>query len=699
MPTIKMTDRLGAVLNVEAAPASALLRYFHSLPAVAAGNLDLSQAGGLTLDDPAVRSFTTGVDFTGGGGTKGVDLTVHAVVRGGFAVADSPGYAGARCTRLSIDASAAGPACFGVEPGASVEFTHSLRFAPAHGVTLAEALTRALGGFQIPARTADLEAMPEGSLATVTGAGSLKLSASADLLAIANPLAVAKLPGPIPAVGVTAGGDVRVGGSIEIRGEFQIRAQRVDARRVRVAWHRKKSEQWTVEATASAGVSAGLGQMELFSAVLGAVSANPAADTEALKRAGLSQDQTESIEAAVKSAVARRLELALTIEMSALESDAAAFHYELDLPALDAAARSALDRALHGDLSALEGRALAGISRIQSIWTRVRARRLTLEVNLLGIYNFASVAELVRTGTVLSEPATGALVLTDRVTADRVRSAQVNFGADTEKLRQVLAESFLITAVYRGSVQAVGTPSLTCRHSFFVLRNDTSRPEMLRSVRIGTALGLWTGDPPELPAGAGDFGRTTVHAQTDYDDALASGLFLGDDGAPGSVEFYENAGRAAIQLLVAEQDPDAVRRRPAIDDDLWRKMKRSGQPGFRQLFPNLPAPLLGAIVADYSTIVWWADAMEGAARRLAAMRRFLSQNPAASAQDSGFLALREDLAAHLEKVAAKTREEFGQPWGLVAMHQASARRASASILILCPRLVLAQASAKTISAG
>ena len=145
---------------------------------------------------------------------------------------------------------------------------------------------------------------------------------------------------------------------------------------------------------------------------------------------------------------------------------------------------------------------------------------MSLDVNLLGIYNFTSVVALVRSGTVLSEPVTGALVVTDRVTADRVRSAQVNYGADTSKLRHVLAESFLITAVYRGAEQAVGTPSLASSNSFFVLRDKTSRSEMLRSVRIGTALGLWSGLPPELPADGGEFGRTTVHARTDYDDAL-----------------------------------------------------------------------------------------------------------------------------------------------------------------------------------
>ena len=553
--------------------------------------------------------------------------------------------------------------------------------------------------FLIPACTSDLEAIPEKGAVTVTGAGSLKLSVDADLLALTNPLAVAKLPGPLPVARVTAGGAIQVGAAYRIEGEFQIRAIRLDGRRVRIGWHRRKSNEWTVEATASAGVSVGTGEMDLFSTLVRAISADPKADIEELGLAGLSPDQATAILAAVQAAVSRRLELALAVEMSALESGGAAFLYEIDLPRLTPLSRDALDRALQGDLSALHRDALPGVTCVRSIWTKASEKRISLDVNLLGIYNFGSIASLVRTGTVLAEPATGALVFTDQITADRVRSAQVNYGADTSKLRHVLAESFLITAVYRGTEQAAGGLSLASSHTFFELRNNTSRQDMLRSLRIGTALGLWNEPAAGLPADAGDFGRTTVHARTDYDDALTTSLFLDAGGNPYPQEFYENAGRAALQLLVAEGDQDAVRRKPAIDDDLWRRMKASGQPGFGQLFPNLPAPLVGAIVADYSTIVWWAEAMAGASQRLAAMRRFSLLNPTASPQDTEFQALRNDLASHLAKVAKNTREEFGQPWGLVAMNEASGRRAPASILILGPRFVRAQDSAKGLTAG
>ncbi|RPI18029.1 MAG: hypothetical protein EHM65_02540, partial [Acidobacteriales bacterium] len=634
MATIKLSDQLGAVVDVQPAETSALLRYFRALPALAMQNGDLTQAGGLTLDQPAVRSFKTGlslkekVDLG-----NGVDLAVQAGAHASFSLVrraagatnlfesgvfgeDAEIPEGACYARLAFDAGAVvsaggavGPMSFGVQPGSSLEIANYRNYPLSAGVTIVQALREAIGGFLIPARTSDLEAIPEKGAVTVAGSGSLRLSVEADLLAVTNPLAVTKLPGPLPVARVTAGGTIQVGAAYRIEGEFQIRALRLDGRRVRIGWHRRKSDEWTVEATASAGVSVGTGEMDLFSTLVRAISADPKADVDELVRAGLSPDQATAILAAVQAAVSRRLELALAFELSALESGGAAFLYEIDLPRLTPLSRDALDRALQGDLSALHGDTLPGVTSVRSIWTKAKEKRLSLNVNLLGIYNFGSIATLVHRGTVLAEPATGTLIFTDQITAERVRSAQVNFGADTSKLRHVLAESFLITAAYRGTEQAAGGLSLASSHTFFESRSNPSRPQMLRSLRIGTALGLWNEQAAGLPTENDDFGRTTVYARTDYDDALTTSLFLDASGDPYPREFYENAGRAALQLLVAEDDQDAVRRKPSMDDDLWRRMKDLGQPGFGQVFPNLPAPLVGAIVADYSTIVWWAEAM------------------------------------------------------------------------------------------
>jgi hypothetical protein len=204
---------------------------------------------------------------------------------------------------------------------------------------------------------------------------------------------------------------------------------------------------------------------------------------------------------------------------------------------------------------------------------------------------------------------------------------------------------------------------------------------------VAVALGLPV-DSSRYLAGIDEFGRTAAYAETCYDAALATALFLNQD-QPRPLEEYEQCGREAIQLLVTENDPDSYRRQPAIDNDLWARMKASGQPGFPALFPGLNPVQVAVITADYSVIVWWAQAMRTTGEALAAMRAFLAANPGANLNGADFQALRQKLAGRLTAVAANTKKEFGEPWGLVAMDRVSGRSAAAEWRVLGPRLTLA----------
>src|ERR1700722_15633460 len=63
MATIQLTDELGLDANVKLAPFSSLLKYVQQLPALRLSNGDLSKAGGLTLDQPALTVFNGGPSF------------------------------------------------------------------------------------------------------------------------------------------------------------------------------------------------------------------------------------------------------------------------------------------------------------------------------------------------------------------------------------------------------------------------------------------------------------------------------------------------------------------------------------------------------------------------------------------------------------------------------------------------------------
>jgi hypothetical protein len=696
MATIKLNDQFGLDETVQLADRSALLQYAQELPALLMTGANISKIGGLTLDQPAVLALQTGLSFSDpvalGADTQ---LTIDAGVHGSFAIArggslfspdafgDNIAIPADSCyVSTAIDANvaagpviAAGNLTFGANAGGTLEFANYRRF-PAAGTPLLDALKESIGGFVIPATPEALDAVPTNGVVTATGTGSLKLSVTANLFAATNPLAALTLPAPLPAVKLSAGGSVQAGATFTLTGQYQIRAQKLENGRIRLGWYRKQSEALTVSATLSEGIAADVGGTDLFSLVLGAISGDPKADIAELKNEDLNAAQIQSIQAAVQAAVQRKLEVAVSAQIGALQSGQAAFLYEIDMAATTPESREQIARALGGDLTPLHAD-LAGVQAIRSIWRAVQQSSLTLKVNLLGIYNFISIAKLTSMGATLFEPSTGAVVITDKTTAERIRSQQVNFGADSDKLRAVLAESFLITAVYHGGQSVIGAPALQCTHSFFTLDRDADFEKMRHLARTGVALGLVSSDEAAPPASAGDFGRATLYIEAQYDQALASTLFSSTDST-----VYDNIGRTAVQLLVGPGDEDSARRIPASDDVLWKKMRTLGDAqDILALFPSLPEPLKHAIFADYLTIVWWSDAMAGAAQRLQAMQQFLADHPGTPPTDPEFQKRRAALADHIRSVAANTREEFGQPWGLVAMNELSGRKAAITFLL------------------
>jgi hypothetical protein len=269
-------------------------------------------------------------------------------------------------------------------------------------------------------------------------------------------------------------------------------------------------------------------------------------------------------------------------------------------------------------------------------------------------------------------------VIVDKASATRIQSAASNFGPDEEKLRALMAESFLITAAYRGSKLITAPPELTSSHMFFRLYSKAGRDAVENAAAIAAALRL---QRPEIPAGIDDFGRTSVLAETSYDDALSHALFLRSDGTPRTHDEYEAAGRKAVQLLVQPDGDDRFRLAPATDDALWDQMKDLGPANFEQLFPPLPAAV---IRADYLAIEWWGDTM----CRTGAVLARIGAEPQ----------LRDQLAKDLRDVAGKAHEQFGKPWGLVAMFLAGGAAATAEVRITGRRIAFAAGAALTAGA-
>lgn len=720
MSTFQILDGVNASLAVTPNPGSAFVKYFKKVSDISLKGTTQALRSGITLADPAVTSINAGAAFQEpiDVGTSQVDLRIGGGISGSLgvfvphgdapklfdpdpcedpiAVAPDDRYVsfGICATVNPSVAGTVGDLKFGFGAGGSASFTNYRKFSvKPTPPQLTDAVRDTVAQFTIPADIEDLQALVPGQIVIVDGTGSITFSATADLLTAVNPLASASLPGPVGTVAIKAGGSVTICANVQLSGEYQIRITKVAEDLIHLAYYRKADQTLDVKATASEGLSATVGDTDLLGKLISAISADPKADTDQLKKAGLTPAEIQSIQDALKAAIARTIEVSVSAELNMAREEKAAFSYDIDISSLSAVSKNAIHSALDGDLSALTAdpsTPLPGIHAAQDIFSNIRQRKYALEINLLGIVNFGWLSKLIASGKTIYDPSTGQLAITDSVTASRVSTVLANVGvADTEKLRRVLAESFLITVAYHGARRAGLAPELTTSHSYFAQNQHTSQETLRDELDVSVALGLLDRAAQEkMVASAPEFGCTLFSAATAYDSNLSQQLFLLGT-QPRSQEFYEQAGLAAIACLVHDGDVDAARLLPTRDVDLWRKMKDLGQPGIGSLFPGVPDPVIGAIVADYSSIIWWAEAMQGTASRLAAMLQFLAAHPTVDDENNDFKQLRSDLANHLQSVAANTNEEFGRPWGLLAMFTASGNRAERRNVLIGRTVALA----------
>jgi hypothetical protein len=719
MPNIKITDQVGVEVNVELNEDSAIAKYIKGFTKLKFPAMKFAGLENITIDQAPIKSLETGIAFEQpiDVGIDGSELIIGAGVSGSiklFSAKDQQLFdpelgdsiaINANQFYLAVETSAqlsselankSGDLGFGFNVGSQIALaTYKLFEKPVGGSfpKSLDALKEAVAGFVIPGDLEDLAKMANGTVSTVDGRGSIKFSGTVNVLSVINPLAAVNLPEPIGALKINSGNAIKVGASFEISGAYQLRAQKFGNDKVRLGYYKKRGTEFSLKVLASGGLSLGLSQFDLLEELLKAVSSSPQVDAEELKKGGLNEAQIDAIKKVIEAGISRKLEIALGFELSSQDSSEAAFLFDIELAKLDQTGRQAIHQALDGDFSRLaaQGENLPlGISLVRSIFTEIQKKKHALKLNLLGIYNFISVSTLILKGTVMFEPATGELIITDKATASRIAASTLNFAADGEKLRKVLAESALITAAYRCSKLVTHQPELKIVHSYFELHTKTDQTVMKNNLDVLESLGLMkTSEKEQLVSASTQFGRTTFYAETGYDDKLVNDLFL-NNGAARSQDEYERAGRKALALLVQSGEADQFRRLPASDDNLWKEMTEQGQANFRfvEKLRNLSPAALGAVTSDYGVIMWWAESMKEMSKKLADMRKFIASNPGVDPENNTFKSLRKKLASKLKDVASNMKSEFGDPWGLVAMDQVSGGKASAKALIVASKLVI-----------
>jgi hypothetical protein len=316
-------------------------------------------------------------------------------------------------------------------------------------------------------------------------------------------------------------------------------------------------------------------------------------------------------------------------------------------------------------------------------------------LNVLGIFSVASLTTLVQQGKVIVDQDSGAVTITDKTTATTIGYSAANFAKDTAKLRQILADSVMITAAYRtagtGTTAQFGT-SLW----FFEFRQKTNLDNMRDCFNISLALAARSqpqidSDLNTLKNTGNALGRSMFNINATYSDDQFRSLFLAGDAARPESDYEEISRQALIALLPSGDPTNNARRVTLIQPALWNEMKNvyeSEDPTLATFFskyPNLQA-FSGPMTADFLLTHWWSSAMSKMATALAALLAFFKQNPGWSKDDSRFKQLHDALNKSMASVSSYTKNDFHEPLGVLAMDLASSQKAATTVQLSSPGL-------------
>ncbi len=563
--------------------------------------------------------------------------------------------------------------------------------------TLGDALGQTLSSYVIPADLSDLDALNINDIATVSGQGSLKVCGGVTVAASPNPLASVDLPLGAGTIAVKAGVTAGLSATFTISGSYQVRVRREDADTIELSFFRESGTTLTADFSASAGITAKLGDTDLIAALLGAISTDPVGDKKLL--ADLQPAEIATLSAAIKGGLDHSLQASLGVVLSAATDDQAAFQYEIQPAQLSPEANLAVHKALDGDLSLLtaleddmqDGNILApGVKMLNSVLSETRKRGVTLKINLLGILNYLTVSELIRNSETLTDAVTGDVTIKETVTGNSI-SAVVDPMARNEALRKAIFDSVLATTTYRAG-KAVALPDMSCEQMHFALNQNTNQQIMGDYLSWFIALTLLTlPDKTALLSQFIDGGPSTCVLRTSFGDADCTSMFFDPSDNLRAKQYYLEFGRQALRALLDPQHQaiDQLRYQ-IVDDKLWPTALGIGAN------VNL-GPLVGLstadvrveyLIGDVMVITDWAEAMVEAGALVQDVRAFVgNSDPVTLFQNNDFKKKRDALQQKMAAIVKASKTRFDEPWGMVCLFWASGS----------PRTTYAKAVAKGLT--
>lgn len=544
--------------------------------------------------------------------------------------------------------------------------------------SLLTCLETALSNFSVITSAASLRAQLPDTVMTTEVTGDISAGVSVEQPFTLNPLASASLPFSETA-SIQPSVTVKLGTSIKLSGDIVVRSFKVTNTLLRLGVYKKHGSTMTATLTAGAGIEGELGGTDIVSTILNG--ALPGVDAAA---AGIGGGNAKELNDVIRSGLSRSLSAQVNACCSAALTDEAALLYDVHLDEGDQnATDGALQLAMRGDWTALEH--LPNAQRRRNIAVETQEKRQSITLNLFGFYSATSTTDYLQSSTVLVDES-GQLSIIDKVDASRISATTTPYASDSAKLRQALIEDFLCTASY-AAVGGQMQLNLTALQSYSDYSQDMGRAAMRQDVCLGYALNL-------IPAGSLDeqiastplFKHALVDATVRYDSPALLDIFFSDPQAETtrSREDIERAGRDAMcQFLDPNDQTDALRLSILKNDVAWQAMDEIGNTSAFDGIPalsQLNAAQLGAITADWASIVWWADALAKVAPAISVAFKVAkslgNQNPAS---DPNFTKARRNLASVLGAVTRKTDAAFVHGWGAAVLFALSGRHGKAQM--------------------
>jgi hypothetical protein len=689
MPTLQITDDFGLSTSLQLGDDS---------PFAKAGLTHLSSIGrsikdeiDKPIDQTSLKGFTFGATWSSPSSTIGADAKVSggSGVSGAFSIARPADKTLFSSGGFAPDVKIAVDQCWvGLEIDASVNagvklsadgFGAGISGSTKLGLTtykligksggqfpdLVDAVKTALDGFYIASTAEALRSQPVGTACVNELSGSVSFTGSYQLPVSISALASADLPLNYQ-ISVQPEATLKLSGCIALSGDLIVRAHKVTDTTLEIGVYKKKGSTLTATFSADAGVEVEHGTTDLIAAILGV--AFPKVDSKA---AGVTGDDASEMNDALQDCLDHSLAISMNASCSAATTDEAAVIYSIDLSSGNAdATNAALKSALRGDWTLLSN--LPAAKQLRNIVKDAKEYKHKIAINLFGIYNASSETDYVKSCTILH--AGGQVSVIDKASASRISVAATPYAADPDKVRNALAEDFLTTVTYT-IVASKLQPALAVQQSYFVYDKAMTRQEMLDQILLGAALKLFQkSDWASTLADNAVFPHTHVSASAKYDDAGTLKLFFADpvQQKPRTQAELETIGRDALIAVIDPGDPAGAQRLQVLNDpQIWSAMDKNGNvanfnsiPGLSQL----PAPVLGAVGADWAAIVWWATSMTQVAPKLADLLAFLATIPAGDfSTNPDFMAKRKALQGVLGGVAKNTHAAFAGGWGMAVI--------------------------------